>query len=227
MITSYHFKCFKKNRRILSCSPITSVLICINFGHTNLCKVSTTEASNCSQATLKWKLFQMNVDLLIWTLVDQTLSLTCSLRQDPKAKDWLHTKARRGALANTSALSARGSGWVGTPGPTWDRNASNAISMFILINRYSIHILTAHIMWHCITKMLHASFSNLSVNSERNLPRSSFGWGPAGTFETWDTNPRHLSNPNTPWTQEGVLFQEVKLIYSVKSGTIVTLRSCI
>lgn len=150
MITSYHFKCFKKNRRILSCSPITSVLICINFGHTNLCKVSTTEASNCSQATLKWKLFQMNVDLLIWTLVDQTLFLTCSLRQDPKAKDWLHTKARRGALVNTSALSARGSGWVGTPGPTWDRNASNAISMFILINRYSIHILTAHIMWHYI-----------------------------------------------------------------------------
>lgn len=206
-----------------------SLPICINFGHANLRKFSTTEASSCSEDTLKSKLFQMNVDLLRWTVVNQTLSLTCPLRQDPKAKDWLHTKARSGALVNTSALSARGSGWVGTPGLTWDKNASNVISMFILINRYSICLLTDHIMWHYITKILHASFSNLSVNSEHNLPRSSYGWGPAGTLETWDTNPRHLSNPNTPWTQEGVLFQEVNLIYTVKRGwpTIFTLRSCI
>lgn len=126
----------------------------------------STEASNCFRAALSRNCFSwsMNVDFLSWTLINQTLSLTCPLRQDPKAKDWLHTKARRDALVNTSALSARGSGWVETPGLTWDRNASNAILMFILINRYSIRLLTAHIMWHCIAKILHARFSNLSVN---------------------------------------------------------------
>lgn len=144
------------------------MLICMKFGESQMYTNFpwSTEASNCFRAALSRNCFSwsMNVDFLSWTLINQMLSLTCPLRQDPKVKDWLHTKARRGALVNTSALSARGSGWVGTPGPTWDRNASNAISMFILINRYIIRLLTAHIIWYCIAKILHASFSNPSVN---------------------------------------------------------------
>lgn len=167
MITScYVFKEKQKSIVIKDCVQ------CFTYLH----KIwSVTNLYKCLAIHRSFKLFpsctkvktasadRMNVFLLSLTLINQTPSLICLLRQDPKAKDWLHTKARRGALVNTSALSAKGSGWVETPGPTWDRNASNAISMFILINRYGICLLTAHIMWYCIAKTLHAGFSNLSV----------------------------------------------------------------
>lgn len=57
-------------------------------------------------------------------------------RPDPKVKGWHPTRGRRGALESTSAQSVRGSGWVATPGPTWDKNASNATSTCIHTNRY-------------------------------------------------------------------------------------------
>lgn len=56
-------------------------------------------------------------------------------RLDPKVKAWPRIRERRGASGNTNAPNARGSGWVATPGPTWDKSASSVTSMFTLISR--------------------------------------------------------------------------------------------
>lgn len=56
-------------------------------------------------------------------------------RLDPKVKVWPRIRERRGASANTNAPNVKGSGWVATPGPTWDRSASSVTSTFTLISR--------------------------------------------------------------------------------------------
>lgn len=58
-------------------------------------------------------------------------------RPDPKEKDSHPTRAKKDASENTSVPSARGSGWAAIPGPTWDKNVSNATSTSIHTNRYS------------------------------------------------------------------------------------------
>lgn len=67
-----------------------------------------------------------------------TFYLPCFVlfRPDLKEKGWHPTRGRRDVLESTNVPSVRGSGWVATRGPTWDKNVSNATSTSIHTNRY-------------------------------------------------------------------------------------------